>query len=326
MKNKVIHTLIQKFYNNSLSVSSQIAFRRWFIDESGKDEKLKALENQWEATEAFADEATEKDLSLLYLRIRKEQSVKRQVIFQKLLRVAAFFILPLLGACLTYVFMQKQGGDDLEWTECFAANGQRKEIILSDGTTVWLNSGSVLLYTKEFKRKERTLYLNGEAIFSVAEDVKRPFIVKTNHMDVEALGTIFNVEAYSDAEYTTTTLEEGRVRVNVEDKESMILLPDQQIRYNNITGSITHETVDAYRVLQWKHGYVIFQKVSFDIIMQTLERKFDVRINYESNKFAGRNFNLKIYPDEDIYHTLDVVKEMMPGLQYKISNNIIFIY
>jgi ferric-dicitrate binding protein FerR (iron transport regulator) len=235
-------------------------------------------------------------------------------------------LLPLLGAAATYVYMQEKEADKIEWTESFAAAGQSKEIILPDGSTVWLNSGSILIYAKTFNGKERTLYLNGEAIFEVAKNPEKPFIVKTNHVNIEATGTIFNVEAYFNSEYTIATLKEGGIKVDMAEHESMTLLPDQQVRYHNQTGTAVRDVVDAGEVLQWKHGYLTFRKASFDYIIQALERKFDVRINYEANKFAGRSFNMRTYPGEDIYHILDIMKEMIPGLRYKTDNHIIYMY
>ncbi|MDR1098626.1 MAG: FecR domain-containing protein [Tannerella sp.] len=328
MKGKVIYTLVRIFFYNNLPESIQLTFRRWLTDEADQKEKHKAIERIWNAIDAAADKSTEKDLKLLHARIKAEYPEKKNTttLYKSLIRAAAIFLLPLLGAFTTYLYMHKKEADKIEWTESFAAAGQRKEITLSDGSTVWLNSGSILIHAKEFNGKERSLYLNGEAIFEVAKNPGKPFIVKTNHINIEATGTIFNVEAYSDSEYTVATLKEGGIKVDMTEHESMTLLPDQQVRYHNSTGTAVREIVDADKVLQWKHGYITFQKASFDYIIQTLERKFDVRINYEANKFAEHSFNMKIYPGEDIYHILDIMKEMIPDLRHKTENNIIYIY
>ena len=325
VKDNTFYALLSKYSRNNLPDSTQKAFHKWFVDGTYQQEKERALEKLWEETDATADESTRKDLEVLYLRIDKAKR-KRSVSLTYLLRIAAIFLLPLLGAASMYLYMQDQTENEEEWTESFVARAERKEITLSDGTHVWLNSGSVLIYAKEFKGKERALYLNGEAIFNVAKDPEKPFIVKTHYMDIEALGTVFNIEAYSDAEYTTATLNEGKIGVNVNNRKQVELLPDQQIRHHNLTGKTTRETVDADRVLQWKHGYVTFQKATFDYIIQNLQRRFDVTINYETNKFAGRSFNMRIHPGEDIVHVLDILKEMIPGMQYKINNNVIYIH
>lgn len=326
MTNERIYILLQKFFHTPLPKKTQTSFRQWFVNGEHQQEKEKAMQKLWEATEALPDESTQRDLLLVNQRIKTQYVLKRKTnLWKSFSRIAAVFLLMLASVGSTYFYMQKQIHNTLEWRESFTAGSERKEVLLSDGTTVWLNAGSTLIYAKEFKGKERSLYLNGEAIFDVAKDPRKPFIVKTNHMDVQALGTVFNVEAYSDSEYTIATLQEGRIRVDIEGEEPVELTADQQIRYHNQTGKMIREAVDAEKVLQWKHGYLNFQKASFDYIIQALERRYDVRINYEGNKFAERSFNIKIYPEEDIYQVLEVLKEMVPGLRYKTNNSIIYI-
>lgn len=328
MAMKTIRAIIRRYFQENHTEEVDASFRKWFLDGSYEHEKENVLKEVWEETEAVADHSTRKDLGVLHRRIKNTlPDGGKKYTLRPFLRIAAGFIIFILGGLSTYVFIQNRYSDNtVEWTESFVAGGQQKKIVLSDSSTVWLNSGSVLVYAKEFKGKERSIYLNGEAIFDVAKDPQRPFIVKTNYMEIEALGTVFNVEAYADSEYTIMTLEEGSVKVSPDDKEPLILKPNQQIKYHNMTGATTRETVDATRVLQWKHGYINFQKASFDYIMQTLERRFDVIINYETNNFAGRSFNVKVLPDEDIVQVLEILKEMIPGLHYKIDGKIIYIH
>jgi len=328
MSKKSISALIKKYFQNQLPEDVDISFRKWFLDDYSLQEKEDALKEIWEETKGLADQSTHKELALLHHRIEASLPGRnKKYHLRRFLRIAAGFLLLLVGGLSTYLYMQSRyQAATIEWEESFVASGQQKKIVLSDSTVVWLNSGSLLVYAKEFKGKERSLYLNGEAIFDVAKDPERPFIVKTNYMEVEALGTVFNVEAYADSEYTIMTLEEGSTRVSLKDKDPLILIPDQQVRYHNITGTTTREPVDAGKVLQWKHGYINFQKATFDYIAQTLERRFDVIINYETNNFTGRSFNMKVLPDEDILQVLDILKEMIPGLRYKVSDKVIYIY
>ena len=146
-------------------------------------------------------------------------------------------------------------------------------------------------------------------------------------MEIEALGTVFNVEAYSDSELTIATLEEGKVRVDTDlaKGEPIILYPDEQVVYNSQLKTVSKTVVDAGRVLQWKHGYLTFQGAYFDYIVKTIERKYDVTINYETGEFAGRSFTMKFRPDEGLIQVLDILKEMVNGLNYRMKGNIIYI-
>lgn len=329
MANKTIHTLITKFFGNDLPDAIQMSFRKWFVGGTHQQEKEEAMRELWEQVPAEADGRTVQELYRLRCRM---EAVGRQVVkrymYQQVLRIAAILLLPLIGAASAWFVMQGEPKViEPEWTECFVPNGERKQITLSDGSVVWLNSGSLLVYAAKFEGNKRAIYLNGEASFNVAKDPEKPFIVKTSHMDVEALGTVFNVEAYSDSELTVATLEEGKVRVSTDltaDKP-IILHPDEQVVYNSLLRTVSKEVVDAGKIMQWKHGYLTFQGASFDYIVKTIERRFDVTINYETGKFAGRSFTMKFRPDEGLNQVLDILKEMVNGLNYRIKDNVIYI-
>jgi len=329
MSRKTIHTLIGKFFRNDLPADVQRGFRHWLIKDANQQEKEEVMEEVWEATSSDADAETLADLEKMRKRIDAHESAKRKTLWRKLLGSAAIFLLPLVGAACMYMYIQQNHLlDDPVWTEYFVPNGKRKQLILSDGTEVWLNSGSVLIYTEQFRGNKRSLYLNGEGSFKVTEDKKRPFIVKTKYVDVEVLGTVFNVEAYSDSELVKVTLDEGQVKLddNTGTNETMFLSPDEQAIYNPISGSLTKENIDADRVLQWKHGYLYFQSATFNYIVKTIERKFDVTINYETNKYLNRSFTMKFKPNEGITEVLEIMKEMVPGLSYKVKDDIIYIH
>lgn len=329
MANKTIHTLISKFFGNDLPEAVRYAFGKWFVGGTHQQEKEEAMLELWEQVPAEADGRTIQELNKLHDRIQtNSRPTVRQSIYRRMVRVAAILLLPLIGAASAYLIMQHEPNVlEPAWTECFVPNGERKLITLSDGSEVWLNSGSLLVYSAKFEGSQRSVYLNGEASFRVAKDPEKPFIVKTGHMEVEALGTVFNVEAYSDSELTIATLEEGKVRVDtdMEKGEPIILRPDEQVVYNNQLKTISKVIVDAGKVLQWKHGYLTFQGASFDYIVKTIERRFDVTINYETGKFAGRSFTMKFRPDEGLNQVLDILKEMVNGLNYRIKDNIIYI-
>lgn len=329
MANKTIHALISKFFGDELPETIQMAFRKWLVGTHFQQEKEEAMLDVWEQTPSVADERTEQELIRLHQRIRKVSLPGTNSLwYRQILRVAAILLLPLLGAATAYLVLQNEPEViEPEWVECFVPNGERKQVMLADGSEVWLNAGSVLLYSAKFEGKKRSVYLNGEASFKVAKDSEKPFIVKTCHMDVEALGTVFNLEAYSDSKQIVATLGEGKIRVETDliGSEPVILYPDEQIVYNNELGTVCKEVVDASKVLQWKHGYLTFQSASFDYIVKTIERRFDVTINYETGKFAERSFTMKFTPEEGLNQVLDILKEMVNGLNYKMKDNVVYI-
>ncbi len=122
----------------------------------------------------------------------------------------AIIMLPVLSAFLAYYITINQTYNNNNNVTVTAGNGEKADIMLADGSHVWINSGSSLTYNEGFNRKERNVYLEGEAYFEVAKDAERPFIVRTGEMDIQALGTAFNVNAYNDERYVSSVLLEGK--------------------------------------------------------------------------------------------------------------------
>lgn len=175
--------------------------------------------------------------------------------------------------------------------------GEQYPITLSDGTKVWLNSSSSLYFPVAFAGKERTVQITGEAYLEVAKDRARPFHVKVNDMDIEVLGTHFNVNAYANEAVVATTLVEGSVKVRAGNK-SVLLHPGQQslVQKGNISVS---EEINIEEVTAWKDGYFLFNKTELQVILRQLERWYDIEIRYEGaipkKRYAGeisRNSNL----------------------------------
>lgn len=327
MKQTFRHRLILKFFENDVSKEIQRRFHQWFMAEGSYDEKRKAMSDIWENHTADEDDQLKLDLSRLYKRI--DQHEKRRVIlsYQRLLRVAAFLLLPLLGGLFTYYLKQdKLIIRDPELVECFVPYGERRHIVLSDGSEVWVNAGSLLVYSREFQGDTRTLLLNGEAYFNVAKNPDKPFIVKTESMDVEAIGTSFNVQSYPDAGNCVTTLETGKVKIHTKEKElePYILLPDEQLIYSRASRSVSKKKVDANKHTTWKLGYLVFQGNTFDDIMKAIERNYGVTVHYNSDKFSGRFFTMRFSPDEELEQVFEVIKNIA-DLTYTIKGNIIYI-
>lgn len=152
--------------------------------------------------------------------------------------------------------------------------GGQYQITLSDGTLVYMNAGSSLKYPTAFNTNFRTVTLQGEAYFEVAQDKRRPFMVKTARQTITVLGTHFNVNAYSDEVYTKTTLLEGSVRVN----DSTILKPGEQALLD--ANGISVADADIKASLAWKNGDFIFNEEPLESILRQVSRWYDVEIIY----------------------------------------------
>lgn len=158
----------------------------------------------------------------------------------------------------------------------FIPRGGQYQITLSDGTNVWLNSETKLIYPSRFVGEERKVKLIGEAYFKVAKNVNQPFIVESEGMDILVTGTEFNVSAYKGASETMTTLIEGSVEASNNDKEKIKLIPGQQA-YQKIGGSeFGKRQVDVDMIISWRKGYFSFDYQNLEEVMNHVSRWYDI--------------------------------------------------
>ncbi|WP_127126894.1 FecR family protein [Pseudoflavitalea rhizosphaerae] len=159
--------------------------------------------------------------------------------------------------------------------------GRQFQLVLPDGSKVWLNAASSIRYPVAFSGKQRMVELEGEAYFEIAPDPQMPFTVKVNEgNEVEVLGTRFNVNAYYNEANIATTLLEGSVRVNA-GTQSVILKPRQQARSDRELQRLLREDADINKVLAWKNGYFDFNNEGLQLMMRQLERWYDINVLYE---------------------------------------------
>ena len=211
--------------------------------------------------------------------------------------------------------------------ELFVPYGKSRQVILPDSSRVWVNAGSLLVYPKDFTDAEtRTVYLTGEASFAVQEDKEKPFIVKTTYLAVQALGTLFTVVSYPGDSCTSAILEKGSIKVDVrsDEHQSEILKPNEQLIYSHTAHTVTVQPVDASLYRLKRSGYLIYENVPFSLLMSSLERRFNVTIHYNSQKYAGESYNVKFAPHETLEDVLNVLHQLV-GIHYKIKENVVFI-
>lgn len=159
-------------------------------------------------------------------------------------------------------------------------------IVLADGTKVWLNAYSSLKFPSRFDDKERVVELLGEAYFEVAPNKKQPFKVRSQEQTIEVLGTHFNISAY-ESESTVTTLLEGAVKVNrIANNSSVLLKPGQQSTIKEDTKQIQLVHINTEHAVAWKNGYFNFDNETLPSILSKIERWYDVEFTYEKTPSA----------------------------------------
>jgi transmembrane sensor len=204
---------------------------------------------------------------------------------------------------------QKTVNSPMVYNTIVIPKGGQHQLILPDGTRVWLNASSSLKYPVYFAEKERVVQLTGEGYFEVAKNTAKPFKVLSAGQLVEVYGTHFNISAYADEQFCRTTLLEGSVRVSKQSKKSGssqhgILLPGQQAVVNEEQFQL--KEVDVNSVIDWKNGYFIFKEDDIYTIMRKLSRWYNIDIDYAGN-LEDVNFSGKVSKSKNLSEILRVL-------------------
>ena len=175
-------------------------------------------------------------------------------------------------------------------TTISCAYGDKSRIVLPDSSIVWLNSGSKITFNSDFANAGRFVSLDGEAFFAVTKDKSHPFKVKTSDLEIQVLGTRFNVKAYAGDQTISTTLVEGSVQVSGKFRKTVIQ-PDQKLVFNKETKKLNLvKLADTAPETEWKEGRLIFRNESLEELKPKLERWFDVDIVLSDEQVKNRRF------------------------------------
>ncbi len=244
-------------------------------------------------------------------------------IFLELAKIAAIFI----GAFLvSYFFFMDKVNTKQAWNTIEVPSGQRTHLTLADGSKVWLNAKTKFTFPDRFSKENRTVKLDGEAIFDVTHNADLPFIVETEKYNVKVLGTEFNVYAYSQSNAFETTLLQGKVVISKvgNDNEKIELKPDQMAQ-NNDSGELELKSVNTHQSVYWREGIYSFENESLKSIFERLERYYEVEFDVKNKKILNDSFTGKFRYRDPIEVILEVVKKSS-WFRYSKRNNRITIY
>lgn len=183
--------------------------------------------------------------------------------------------------------------------------GGQYQVILPDGTKVWLNAASALRFPSVFTGNLREVELTGEAYFEVSKNKDKPFYVKVNGMQIAVLGTRFNVNAYADENEIKTSLLEGSVKI-IKDNASGIMKPGQQAILHKKKDKLEIMNADINEALAWKNGLFQFDGADIRTIMRQIGRWFDVEVVY-AGKIPDRQFQGKISRNAPLSEVLQIL-------------------
>lgn len=235
------------------------------------------------------------------------------------LRYAAILVI-LIGFPILFYLNKTSSpeiGEELKYTSVVADNGQISKIILPDSSIVWLNSGTTLSYNNGYAVTNRNLTLNGQAYMNIKRNDLNPLIVACNDLKIKVLGTKFDVIAYPGDDKIQVVLESGSVQlIRIgDDSFNYKLKPGEMAHYNMKLNEVAIKKVNTAGFTSWKEGYLIFNDVPMDEVIERLERKFDVEIIVKNKEVYKSIFNAN-FKDENLTEILEYIQYSCP-IKYK---------
>ncbi|HEY0245282.1 MAG TPA: FecR family protein [Mucilaginibacter sp.] len=183
---------------------------------------------------------------------------------------------------------------------------QQMQIILADGSKIWINGGSLLKYPQKFNSKIREVYLSGEAYFDIKHIANKPFIIHTGKVVTTVLGTAFDIKEDKISHTIKVTVTRGKVSVANGNKQLGILTPNQQISFNLLNSKATQTEVDAKQAIAWQNE-LHFEDITFAEAASQLQQRFNVKINFSNDKVKNCRFTGTALKGEKLDKILKVI-------------------
>ena len=324
--------LLDKYLNNNCTPQEVDEVILWMKQQSFYNESKKHGKIEWqqfkEEENIVSDEKLENLLDKIHHKLNIEEPRALQMKSNRLMnwisQAAAILIIPVL-AFLFYTYSENNKLTNqlaivsVDSLEVIAPVGSRTVVELSDGSVVHLNYGSRMKYPQNFSGETRSVSLTGEGYFEIAHNPDKPFVVSTGIVDVKAVGTIFNVNAYPENNDISTTLVEGKVLLEKQlPGENFIHLgvmkPGQHVIYNSSTGKMKVNVGDVDKYIAWKDGKLVFDNDPIEQVAQRLSRMFNVDIQIE-NEVKEYKYTVT-FVDEPLFQILELLTVATP-IKYK---------
>jgi len=306
---------LYKFVLNKLKTEQEIEeVITWIECSEENKQEFETLKNLW----AISDFANYDD----YVELQSGKTQypdKKRVIPNYLIKYAAVFALAFLIGGITDYFLGFRKPVKLAWNEITIPEGESAEVYLSDSTHVWLNSNSKLTYPANFDGKTRDVQLTGEAYFDVSHNPKKPFWVRTPELTVAAVGTSFNVQAFTHENEVNVTLTEGKV--NLQNTNGIViseLLPGENALFDLTKRKIFISKANTEFYTSWKDGYLMFKNEKLENIVRKLERWYSVSVVFDVEEIKRIEFTGTILKNKPIDQIFDILK-YTTGMDYTIE-------
>lgn len=318
---KRIEELISSHLSGNLSGEEREKLVAWIGENPANHFYYQRLKNIWQATHpAFEvdtiDMTVSKDLVMRKIRFKAWHESRFVRYWQYM---AAILLLPLIIlSSYLYLSGRHPANVRISYQEVFAPYGTHSRLNLPDGSLVWLNAGSSLRYPTVFNFDKRLVELSGEAFFEVESDPDHPFVVQTDRVQVCAVGTAFNVEAYRNDSIVAVTMATGKVNVSLGNQQTFSLVSGERMGYNVNTSSCEVQRIDPYKWYAWKDGALVFRDDPLGYVFKKIGQTFNVDIILKDTDIADQLYRAT-FRQESLDEILRLLRLTAP-IRYEYSS------
>ncbi|MDR0824950.1 MAG: DUF4974 domain-containing protein [Prevotella sp.] len=326
-KEKYINKIVDLYSKSKIEGSAKDEFHEWLTDEQFAEEKNNALFALWEQTEDVANEDIFASFASLQSKAELRTEKKNTLLLTMWRYGAAIAIVLIVAVTSAFIFTGKTSSDvNMNMNEFYSQIGESDTITLPDGSIVYVNSKTVILYPESFGKETRTIYLLGEAHFKVLKNEDIPFIVKANEFSVTALGTEFDVSSYPEDALSKATLISGSISVRQNNNQTEYILKagDQFVREKQ-TGKCAISQVDVFDATARQRGELVFRDATIVEILTVLERNYAISFQYKKDIFNEDKYSFHFKKSATLPEIMDVIKKVADDFEYKEAGDSYYI-
>lgn len=324
MEEKESYLLITRYLSQQTTTEENEQLTDWIASSPLNETTFYAIKTVWQESENVSRADSQSALNKLKLKqaAATERSLKRIAPSRWYAIAAALIgIMLVFGGGYQYYFQN----DDIEDVQQVTKAGQKKVFKLEDGTTVYLAPQSTLSYSAKLGRSKRIVTLKGEAYFEVSKNPHRPFVVHTAELDVQVLGTHFNVKSYKSNNQTTVSLLEGKVKVILsgDDEDDYLLSSGQQLSLNHLNHRIYQHQFDVAAVTGWITNTLVFKNDRLADAAEKMEKIYGIKIVFADQATADTRLYAS-FENESLINVLETIKAA-GNVAYKITGNKVYL-
>ncbi len=328
---ETIWSIIGRKLEGDLSPDEEEVLKEWINSSTTNKQVYFQIKELWyhkqdQTNNSQAIAAYDKLINRIkFAEVAQSKSRVREISFQvnQFVKYAAIFIFIFSFAYLSYYYITAESANN-ELCTISVPKGNKSEVFLPDGSKIWLNNSSKLVYPKKFNNAERIVILTGEAYFEIAHNSKVPFIVQTSDIHIRVLGTKFNVSAYPNDKFIETTLISGKVNVqSIENPEiESAISPGESLTFDKVNNHMTKSQVSTEFFTYWMKGEFVFKDEKFETLAKRIERIYNVEIIFEDPSLKEKTYTGDFKVDDNIYTILEIFRRStVVPIEYTTNRN-----